>query len=485
MSYLEAGGLFLALFVLCLTVFNRPSNGAATALLYAPLPLLLWAALRFNLRGATTASAMVTFIAIWGATHGHGPFAENSVKESAFQVQLFVTFMSLPLLFLGALTEERNKTRQTLQAREERISLAAETAHLGLWTIDFERERSWMNDKGRDLFGFGPDEPLSREVFLSRGHPEDRERVNQVIEHARIRSETFEIEFRLLREDGSTRWLISRGRYLSNSLGESTELLGVAIDVTGQVKASLELRAQQEELARLSRVTVMGELTASLAHELNQPLTAIASNAAAGKRFLNRGELDPSLFQELFEDVFLDARRAGAVIQGIRQFVRKGEELRVSLGLNEVIDDVLRLLRSNLLSRAATVETRLDRQLPVVWADPVHMQQVLINLVVNSLEAMEELPVERRRLIISTEGADESVRVAVRDFGIGLPAEDPDKIFAHFFSTKPNGMGMGLPIVRSIVEAHGGELRAENLGDGACISFFLPTRNGSSESPVI
>jgi C4-dicarboxylate-specific signal transduction histidine kinase len=232
----------------------------------------------------------------------------------------------------------------------------------------------------------------------------------------------------------------------------------------------------------MSRVTVMGELTASLAHELNQPLTAIASNAAAGKRFLASGQIDPKFFHELLEDVFSDACRAGAVIQGIRQLVRKGEEARVSLGLNEVVSDVLRLLRSNLLSRATRIETELDANLPIVWADPVHMQQVLINLMVNSLEAMEETPVEKRKLIVSTEGTGNSVRVAVRDFGIGLPVKDPSRIFAHFFSTKPNGMGMGLPIVRSIVEAHGGELRAENLGDGACVSFFLPTENGSSQS---
>jgi len=481
-SYLEAGGLFITLFVLCLIVFNRLSPDAASALLYAPLPLLLWAAIRFNLRGATTAIATVTFFAIWGATHGHGPFVAESVRESAFHVQLFVSFMSLPLLFLAALTEERNATKETLEEREERLGLAAETAHLALWTIDFERGTSWINDKGRELFGLGPDEPLSREVFLDCVHPEDRERVNRAIEYAQNEPQSFEVEYRLLRADGMTRWLISRGRYLCNSLGEASELLGVAIDVTGQVKANLKLRSQQEELARLSRVSVMGELTASLAHELNQPLTAIASNAAAGKRFLKSDPIDLKLFQELLEDVFADARRAGAVIHGIRQFVRKGEEGRISLNLNDVIVEVLRLLHSNVISRAATVETRLAPNLPLVLADPIRMQQVLINLVVNAIEAMEEMPVAQRRVIISTELSGTQVQVAVRDFGLGLPIEAPEQIFAHFFSTKPNGMGMGLPIARGIIEAHGGELEAENLGDGACVSFCLPTGQDSRPS---
>ncbi len=470
----EAAGLFLSLLLIAYLIFNKLPLGTDPALLYAPLPLLLWAAIRYGLRGATTATAIVALFAIWGAAHGHGPFTEASERESAFYVQLFLSFMALPLLFLAALTEERKQTEQTLQEREERISLASETAKIGLWTIDFERGKSWMNDKGRELFGFSPNEPLSREVFLSCVHPEDRERVDRAIARARSESQTFEIEYRLLRPDGEVRWLFSRGRYLTNDRGETSQLLGVAIDVTGQVEANLELRARQEELARLSRVAVMGELTASLAHELNQPLTAIASNAAAGRRFLAGGQVDPAMFEELLTDVFADARRAGAIIHGIRHFVRKGQETRCSLSLNDVVGNVLQLLHSDLVGRATSIETELETALPAVQADLVQMQQVLINLLVNSLEAMEDLPPDRRRIEITTRTANGAVDVTVRDFGSGLPADDPDKIFTHFFSTKPEGMGMGLAIARSIIEAHGGELAAQNLSDGACLRFSLP-----------
>jgi len=478
----EAAGLFLALLVIAYLIFNKLPLGTDPALLYAPLPLLLWAAIRYGLRGATTATAIVALLAIWGAAHGNGPFTEASERASALYVQLFLSFMALPLLFLAALTEERKRTAQTLKEREERISLASETANLGLWTIDFERGKSWMNDKGRELFGFEPGEPLSREVFLSCVHPEDRERVDGVIERARIESQTFEIEYRLLRPDGEVRWLISRGRYLPNNRGETSELLGVALDVTAQVKSNLKLRLQQEELARLSRVAVMGELTASLAHELNQPLAAIASNAAAGKRFLAGGSLDPAIFKDLLGDVFADARRAGSVIHGIRHFVRKGQEVKCSLSLNDVITDVLRLLHSDFLSRGTTVETQLAPHVPAVHADLVQMQQVLINLIVNSLEAMEEIPPARRRIEISTQASERSVQVVVRDFGAGLPSENPDKIFTHFFTTKPEGMGMGLAIVRTIVGAHGGDLAAENLPDGARLCFSLPIENNSNQS---
>lgn len=246
------------------------------------------------------------------------------------------------------------------------------------------------------------------------------------------------------------------------------------MDVTAQVKSNLELRLQREEMARLSRVALMGELTASLAHELNQPLTAIASNASAGKRFLARGEPDIKMFQELLEDVFADARRAGAIIHGIHHLVRKGEGNRRLVNLNDVIVEVLRLLHPDLLGRA-TVETSLDSNLTAVQADPIRLQQVLLNLIMNSLEAMHDTVVAKRRIIVSTFAPDGFVEVSVRDHGAGLPQDDPDKIFSHFFSTKPNGMGMGLAIVRSILEEHGGDLGAENLEDGARFFFRLPT----------
>jgi PAS domain S-box-containing protein len=598
---LETASLLLGLLATSFVVFNEISSAADSALLYAPLPFLLWAAVRFGPRGATSAIATVAFLAIWGVAHGHGPFSENSSEKSALYVQVFLIFMSLPILCLAALVEERASATSELRASEERyrevvesqtdlvcrflpdttltfvneaycrflgrtrdeligrrflehiapgarekvaakiaalardrqtfthehevilpdgsigwqhwinysvistdgapsefqgigrdvtervraettarkrearISLAAESANLALWTIDLEQQKSWMSDKGRQLFGFKPDEPLSRQAFLSRVHPEDRKRLEDAIEKARAGSETFEIEYRLLRPDGETRWLIARGRYLRNYRGDLSELIGVAIDVTEQVRANLELSLQRAEMARLSRVALMGELTASLAHELNQPLTAIASNAAAGKRFLERGSIDAKMFEELLADVFTDARRAGDVIHGIHRLVRKAEGSRSAVNLNDLTHKVLRLLRSDLLDRATTVETDFAHDLPAVQGDSIHLQQVLLNLIMNAVEAMHETPLPKRRLVISTSATKGLVRVNVRDYGTGLPKEDPDKIFSHFFSTKPNGMGMGLTIVRSIIGAHGGELGAEDLGDGARFFFSLPS----------
>jgi PAS domain S-box-containing protein len=478
--WLEIVFLFGGLLAVGFALFNKISSNADLALLYTPLPFLFWAVVRFGSRGAVIAIAVCAFLAIWGVAHGAGPFAENTAEENALYVQLFLIFMSLPLLLLAGLIEERTQTEEILRDREERISLAAETGNLVFWTIDFQRRQSWMSEKGRDLFGFAPSERLSREVFLSRVHPEDRAYVDDALERARTETRNFEIEYRLVRPDGATRWLISRGRYRVNESGELSELMGVAIDVTPQVKANVELRLQREEMTRLSRVALMGELTASLAHELNQPLTAIANNAAAGRRFLAGKAADAKMFEEILTDVFSDARRAGDIIHGIHHFVKKGEGTRHAVSLNEIIREVLRLLHSDLLGRAAMVETELALNLPTVEADPVHMQQVLLNLIMNSLEAMHETETERRRILISTTTSNGSVHVSVRDHGAGLPLEDPNKIFGHFFSTKPNGMGMGLTIVRSIVEAHGGELGAENLADGARLFFCLPATAASA-----
>ena len=472
--FLEASLLLLGLLSVNTIVFYKLAPTADSTLLYLPLPFLIWAAVRFGSRGASAAICTLTFLAIWSAGHGYGPFSTRSAEENALSIQMFLIVMSVPLLLLAAVIEERGKGEITLREREERISLAAESADLAFWTIDFERKESWMSDNGRAIFSFDRDQPLSRELFLSRVHPEDRIAMDEAIERARAASQTFEIEYRLLRPDGETRWLISRGRYLRNDRGEVSELIGVAIDITAQFKADLQLQLQREEMAHMSRVSSMGELAASLAHELNQPLSAIASNAAAGRRFLAQNSPELEMFDELLADVAADARRAGDIIHGIHNFVRKSEGTRHPVNLNRIIREVLRLLHSDLLGRATSVETQLAPNLPMVDANPVNLQQVLLNLLMNSIEAMQSKPAAKRRILISTRCEANSVVTSVRDYGGGLPKDNPDKIFTHFYSTKPDGMGMGLTIVRSIVEAHGGKLGAENADEGARFFFSLP-----------
>jgi C4-dicarboxylate-specific signal transduction histidine kinase len=227
----------------------------------------------------------------------------------------------------------------------------------------------------------------------------------------------------------------------------------------------------------------MGEMTASFAHELNQPLTAIANTAAAARRFLERGNMEPELLKELLQDMVADSRRAGEVIRGIRSLVRKDASVHTHISVNAVIGDTVRLVSSDVLARDSVVTTELDPHLPQVNGEPIQIQQVLLNLIVNALDASENLPPNERRIIISTRLEKQTVEVIVRDFGTGLPADRPDKIFDHFFSTKENGMGMGLAIVRSIIEAHGGTISGENAPDrGACITVRLPALRSATQT---
>src|SRR5437899_4756426 len=375
---------------------------------------------------------------------------------------------------------QHTQAEEALREREARISLAAESADLAFWVLYPEQNTAWMSEKGRAMYGFTPHEPLTRESFVSRIHPEERAAVQVAFEQARGSQQTFEIEHRIVLPDGKTRWVIVRGRCLWDEQGNVLEKICVTIDLSAQKQSDLQLQVQREELARLSRIALMGEMTASLGHELKQPLTAIANNAAAARRFFDRGQIGPAILKQLLADIAAASHRAGEVINGIRGMARKGKSTRSRLNLNGVIGDTIRLVRSDILIRETTVVADFDSRLPDVEADPVQIQQVLLNLIMNALDAVETLPPAERRIIISTRSLEgKSAGVSVRDFGAGLPKDRPDKVFDHFFSTKAEGTGMGLTIVRSIVEAHAGTLVAENVeGGGARFFFRIPAAQG-------
>jgi PAS domain S-box-containing protein len=386
---------------------------------------------------------------------------------------------------IAGIAIERQRVQETLREREARISFAAESADLAFWVIYPEQNTAWMSDKGRVMYGFDSKLPLTRELLVSRVHSDERVAVQKALDRACASHGIFESEHRLVLPYGKTRWVIVRGRCLQDEHGNLLELIGVTIDISAQKQSDLQLQIQREEMAHLNRVALMGEMTASVAHELNQPLTAIANNAAAARRFIERGNIDPVLLQQLLQDMVADSQRAGEVIRGIRALVRKDKNVaRSVLNLNAVIADTLRLVGSDVLLRESVVTTEMDHNLPQVEAAPVQIQQVLLNLIMNALDAVEALPPVERRIIISTRSLNgESAEVSVRDFGAGLPKDRPEKVFDHFFSTKQTGMGMGLTIVRSIIETHGGTISAENAPDrGARFFFRLPVARRDTKS---
>jgi two-component system sensor kinase FixL len=284
------------------------------------------------------------------------------------------------------------------------------------------------------------------------------------------------MEYRLRRNDGEYRWVLDIGAPRFAPDGTFLGYIGSCIDITERKQAEAEALQHREEIAYLSRVAIMGEMAGSLAHELNQPLGAIVTNAGAALRFLERDSLSGENLREVLQDIVADGRRASEVIHTIKGMGRKEEGARQLLDLNEVIAEVLRLMRSDALVHDCTILTWLHPALPKVEANLVQIQEVFLNLILNAFEASKEVPRVRRRVIIRTErDGDSAIRASVRDFGTGLPPDMPERVFDRFFSTKREGMGIGLFFARSIVIAHNGTLYAENAeGGGAQFWLRLP-----------
>ena len=601
-SLLEACLLLFGLLSISFAVLYKFGPRADSALLFLTLPFLLWSAARFGSLGTSTALSIVGFLAIWSGSHGHGPFSGGTAEQNTLSIQIFLIVLSIPMLFLAAVVEERatgeterresesrfrivadaapvliwmanvdklctffNKPWLTFTGRsleqelgngwaegvhpddlqkclkiyteafdarkafvmqyrlrrcdgeyrwisdqgvarhdaqgnfagyigscvdvtelinkeralrefEERVVLAAKAAHLGVWEMDTATGELWMSDGARTLFQFDSETRLGHETVQDRVHPEDRVLRDSAVKHAIETQGHYEIEYRFLLPDGTLRWIGSHARCVTGEDGTCTRLIGVSIDVTPRKLAEADAMRHREELGHMSRVAAMGELTASIAHELNQPLSGIASNASAGQRFIDRGNIDLNELRDLLGDITDDARRAGDVIRDVQSMVRKGVSVRQAVNLNDLVVKVVRMVNPNAMLQSCELGTFLDPDLPTVEGDSVQLQQVLLNLIINGFDAMRDMPVNHRKVVIATErNSDGAICASVRDYGVGIPAEALERVFEQFFTTKPKGLGIGLAIVRSIVQSHGGTIVAENVdGGGARFYFTLP-----------
>ncbi|MGB8340800.1 MAG: ATP-binding protein [Chthoniobacterales bacterium] len=503
-----------------------------------------------------------------------------------------------------------------LHESEERLSLAAGSARLGLWVWDIGKDEVWMTPEGRALFGFTASERIDPERFMESVHPEDRESTRQAVAQSLLSDVDYEREYRTLLRDGSIHWIGVRGLVERDRSGEAVRVRGVAIEITdrklaeeslkkseefnrtvlaslvhhiaildpagtilavndawakfGQAgggegpkvgvganyldvcrdsastgdataqrtlegmqsvlqreseyfeleyrcdtpggpmwfemrivplktpeggavishanitqrrRAEREVAQRQQEVAHLSRVAMLGELSGSLAHELNQPLMAILSNAQAAQRFLARSDLNRAELGDILGDIVAADQRAGEVIRRLRLLFRKGEVQLESLDANEIVQEVLKLVGNDFSNRSIAVQTELAPDLPAFQGDRVQLQQVLLNLVTNASDAMAEQAESDRQLLVRTDRTNgDGVRVTVSDSGPGIPAETLKHIFDPFFTTKPQGLGLGLGVCRTILTAHGGQLSAENnLDAGATFHFVLPVKRPSAK----
>ena len=474
---IEAALIGCGLLAISVRVFSWPTagEGSVPALVYLPLPLLLLAAVRFGPAGVNTSLLIVAFLSISGAVQGRGPFTATSAADNVLSLQLFLITISIPLMFLATLIEERREKTNVLSESEERFRTMANTAPVMIWMSGTDKLCNFFNKGWLDFTGRRLEQELGN-GWAEGVHREDLNRCLDVYVNAFNGRQEFTMEYRLRRYDGEYCWVLDTGLPRFEPNGTFLGYIGSCIDITERKRAELEVRQQREELAHLTRVSTMGELAASLAHELNQPLTAILSNAQAAQRFLAANPTDVEEVREILKDIAQDNSRASEVIRRLRDLVKKGELEVTALDLGGVARDVVLLIHSDAVLHNVSVSLELDAGLPKVRADKVQLQQVILNLLLNAFHAMKDCPLDGRRVVVRTEpDGDHMVIVAVRDRGVGLSSDELDKIFQPFYTTKSDGLGMGLAISRSIIEAHGGRLWAENNSDrGATFYFTVP-----------
>lgn len=370
---------------------------------------------------------------------------------------------------------ERKEAEGALRQSESYLTEAQRLSHTGSfgWRVA-TGEIAWSDETFR-IFGYDKTSSVTLDMVIQRIHPDDRVRAQQTIGRASSDKKDFNHEYRLLLPDGSVKYVHATAHAVSGALG-GAEFVGAVTDVTARKRAEAELQEAQAGLAHITRVTALGELAASIAHEVNQPLAAAVANASACLRWLDREPPDLEEARGTVKSAINDGNRAGEVIRRVRALMNKTAGQKVPLQINEVVNEVITLLRHELFSHRVSLRTELFSAPGLVLADRIQLQQVVLNLVINGIEAMQAVTDRPRQLVIQTR-QDEAhqILVSVKDYGVGLAAENAARLFEAFFTTKSGGMGMGLSICRSIVDAHGGRLSASsNVGPGATFQFTLP-----------
>jgi PAS domain S-box-containing protein len=377
---------------------------------------------------------------------------------------------------------ERKRAAEEVRRSEAYLADGQRISHTGSWAWDVaSREISFWSLEHFRIFGLDPKVKPTYELIRPLVHPDDVAFIEENFARAVREQVGYDHEFRILRGDGQLRHLRSVGRPVFDDRGTLVEYAGTIVDCTEQKLAEATLRATQSELVRISRLTTLGELTASIAHEVNQPLAAIIAHGGAAQRWLDRTSPNVDEAVKAIEGVVANARRAHDVIARIRALARKADNERELLDLNEIIREILALADGELRQNSVTLRIDFDATLPRIFGDRVQLQQVALNLIMNAVEAICALTEGPRELIVRTSLSDrQELHVAVQDSGIGLPEEDLQTIFEPFYTTKSQGMGIGLSISRSIIQAHNGRLWAERNQDasGITVHFTLPVREG-------
>lgn len=363
------------------------------------------------------------------------------------------------------------------------ICQAMRDAGVGVWSWDASSDKVRLSGAGCGLHGLASGAALSLRDWLMILHADDRRPVRLAIERALGGNGDFLGEYRVVLSCGNERWI---SIHVHGRLDDATDpgrlMVGVLLDITWRKRMEHELNGQQQALIHMARTSTLGELSAALVHELNQPLSATLCNAQAGQRFLAQASPDLDEIRAILGDIAIDNQRAGLVISRLKELFKKEEAAQQTFDINVLVEEVAQLLRSELVMNQVSLRLCLGSHLPMTKGDPVQVRQILFNLALNGIEAMASPSRDRRQLQICTDLQDAGMlQVHISDTGPGIAPHMLGKIFDSFFTDKPNGLGVGLSISRIIINAHGGRLWADNVpGGGAILHFTLPAfREGS------
>lgn len=405
--------------------------------------------------------------------------------------------LSPSLFYLGIiaamayeLSDQALRARQLARAlheSEQQISHGAQAARLGFWVLQYARNEVWATEQMRELFGFTKSQRLQPEDFIQRIHPEDREEAQQMLAMAARGGGEYRVEHRVLLPNGQQHWVACHGSVEFDGFGRPFRLLGVSMNINDAKQMELQLEAHRNEVTHLLRVASLGELSSALAHELLQPLSAILSNAQAAQLLIARGDCELKQIEDILNDIVQDDRRAGEVISRMRTLVKRGVFNPEELQANELIQEVTKLMQYDFMARKVRVVTELTPALPSIRGDRIQLQQVLINLILNAIDAMSQQAESSRILTLRAERPEQSfIQISVADTGPGIPSGTEENIFRPYYSTKPGGLGLGLSLSRTILQAHGGRLWSDNQAFGGAIFYFtIPESRGAGATDEI
>lgn len=469
--------LLVGLVVVDTLASRSATSSAQLPLLYAPVPFLLWAAVRFGSPGLCI--ALVTTLLLFVGQTFEGPTLAPVPADNTIALAVFLGAIAIPLLLLAALVHERRRAEEFLAESQQRYELATVAGNVSVWEWDLEMGRLYVGRMLKSALGYADDEiPDTIEAWRAHVPPSDVARMCAAIQaHLDGATPACDIEHQMLHKDGSVRWFHARGAVSVRRGGKALRMSGTEVDITERRRAEEKLQAARSDLAHASRLALLGELMASIAHEIKQPLASILLNASHGFGLLDtepRAVKEMGL-REILGDVCDDTRRAADIIERLRTLASKRPLELVALDVNDVVNDILRLVGADAPRRGVQLHTELAASLPAVAADRVCLQQVMLNLIVNAMDAMEHAGTDDRQVIVQTRRLETAVEIVVRDTGPGIAVDNLPVLFDAFFTTKGNGIGLGLAISRSIVDSHGGRLWAEDHGGrGAIFHLTLP-----------